>query len=152
MDRKDTKEGSWRAKYFYAIDKVASSLADIILMDTDQHVEYYCQAVGAPKAKFRRILIGADTDLFFPRPQKEQRKRFLVTFVGTFIPLQGVPYIIKAAHYLEQYADIKFELIGSGQTYREAQRLARDFKGNNLACNGPVSTQRGPEQVAEAGL
>ena len=150
MDRKDTKEGSWRAKYFYALDKVATSLADIILMDTDQHVEYYCQAVGLPKAKFRRILIGADTDLFYPRLQKEQRKGFLVTFVGTFIPLQGVPYIIEAAHYLEQYADIKFELIGSGQTYREAQRLAHDLKVKNLSFTGPVSTERVPEKLAEA--
>src|SRR2546425_12904013 len=76
MDRKDTKEGSWRAKYFYALDKVSTSLADIVLMDTDQHIEYYCQAVGEPKSKFRRILIGADTDLFYPRPQKEQGKGF----------------------------------------------------------------------------
>src|SRR2546428_6641462 len=128
MDRKDTKEGSWRAKYFYAIDKVASSLADIILMDTDQHVEYYCQAVGLPKAKFRRILIGADTGLFYPRLQKEQRKGFLVTFVGTFIPLQGVPYIIEPAHYLGHYTDIRFELIGSGNKYQDAQRLAHALK------------------------
>src|SRR5438445_13086024 len=97
-----------------------------------------------------RNLIGALTEFFFPRPQKEQLQRFLVTFVGTFIPLQGVPYIIEAAHYLEQYADIKFELIGSGQTYREAQRIAHDFKVKNLSFTGPVSTERVPEKLAEA--
>jgi len=150
MDRKDIQEGSWRAKYFYALDKVSTSLADLVLMDTDQHVEYYCQAVGSPKAKFRRILVGADTDLFYPRPPKEQRKGFLVTFIGTFIPLQGVPYIIEAAHYLEQHADIRFELIGSGQTYPEAKRLARDLKVKNLSFVDPLPTEEVPEKLAAA--
>src|SRR5438445_10384532 len=96
-----------------------------------------------------RNLIGALTEFFFPRPQKEQLQRFLVTFVGTFIPLQGVPYIIEAAHYLEQYADIKFELIGSGQTYREAQRIAHDFKVKDLSFVGPLSVDKVPEKLAE---
>jgi glycosyltransferase involved in cell wall biosynthesis len=150
MDRKDTKAGSWRARYLQALDKVSTSLADSVVMDTDEHVEYYCRAVGAPKSKLRRILIGADTDLFYLRPQREKRQGFLVTFVGTFIPLQGVEYIIEAAHSLARYENIRFELIGSGQTYPQARNLAHDLKVNNVTFVGPVPPEQVPERLADA--
>jgi glycosyltransferase involved in cell wall biosynthesis len=150
MDRKDTTAGSWRARYLHALDKVSTSLADIVVMDTDEHVEYYCRAVGARKSKLRRILIGADTDLFYPRPQRENRTGFLVAFVGTFIPLQGVEYIIEAAHSLERYQNIEFQLIGSGQTYLQARKLAHDLKVKNVTFVGPVAPEQVPERLADA--
>ena len=150
MDRKDTMAGSWRAAYLHALDKVSTSLADIVVMDTDEHVEYYCRAVRAPKSKFRRILIGADTDLFSPRPQREQRTGFLVAFVGTFIPLQGVENIIEAAHALKRYENISFQLIGSGQTYPQARKLAHDLKVKNVTFVGPVVPEQVPDRLADA--
>jgi len=53
-------------------------------------------------------------------------------FHGNYIPLQGVEYIIKAAKILEKYPDIKFKLIGNGQTYPKAKKLAEDLKVKNI--------------------
>jgi glycosyltransferase involved in cell wall biosynthesis len=151
-DRTVAPEGSWRAKYFQALDRVSTALADIVIMDTDQDVEYYCRAVGAPRSKFRRILVGAETDLFYPRPEraKEKKKDFLVVFAGTFIPLQGVPYIVRAAHELEHEGDVHVILIGTGQTYPEARQLADDLKVRKLSFRDPVPLEQLPETLAEA--
>ena len=59
-------------------------------------------------------------------------KKFAVLFWGNFIPLQGIQYIIKAAKTLEQYQDIKFEVIGNGQTYAEMMELVKKLSVKNI--------------------
>lgn len=65
--------------------------------------------------------------------------KFIVGFWGKFIPLQGVPYIVKAAKILENEPDISFEIIGRGQTYAESASLAEELKLNNTKFSGLVS-------------
>ena len=55
-----------------------------------------------------------------------------VLFFGNFIPLQGVQYIIKAAKILEKEPDIKFEIIGNGQTHGEMIDLAKNLRTSNI--------------------
>lgn len=149
-DRKQFKDRSWRAKYYYALDKVSASLADIVLLDTEQHVDYFCETFRLPREKFRPILVGADTDLFRPRPPRPRDNAFLVTFIGTFIPLQGVQYVIQAAQLLRDYSWVRFLLVGSGQTFGEARRLAVDLNIPNLSFIGQLPIEQLPQRLAEA--
>lgn len=57
---------------------------------------------------------------------------FKVGFWGTFIPLQGIEYIVKAAKLLEPSKDINFQIIGDGQTFDEVYALAQEMNIQNV--------------------
>jgi glycosyltransferase involved in cell wall biosynthesis len=55
-----------------------------------------------------------------------------ILFYGSFIPLHGIQYIIKAAHLLQDRPDIQFIMIGSGQTQRDIMDLYRELNPRNI--------------------
>jgi len=107
-------------------------LADIILFDTNQHIKYATEEFGVRKEKLIRILVGAQDKIFYPRNIIKSDSNFLVGFYGTYIPLQGVEFIVEAAKEVESYKDIKFMLIGSGQEKQIILKLAQDLKIKNI--------------------
>lgn len=125
-DRKTIAAGSWRAHYYHFMDKLGCQLADLILLDTNAHIEYFIQEFKIKKEKFRRIWVGADNDVFFPVAPKKACKRFTIHFHGHFIPLQGVEYIIRAAKILID-EDIIFNIIGQGQEHAKMRSLAQEL-------------------------
>lgn len=134
FDRKKVKPYSLRAFYYWFLDWFNSYLADKILLDTDEHIKYFSKTFNINRKKFIRVLVGSDSDFFYPRtdPRKEKEK-FIIHFHGTYIPLQGVEYIIKAAGILRDYSDIVFRLIGDkGQTYNGIRNLANKMNLVNL--------------------
>lgn len=133
VDRRQVSSNSYKAVRLYYYDKFSCELADIVLLDTNQHINYFCERFGLERNKFRRIFVGSDDEVFYPRQLKRDNSNFLVMFWGSFIPLQGVKYIVMAAKLLENYKDIKFEIIGSGQTYDEVRRLAERLKISNIS-------------------
>ena len=72
MDRKNVKIKSFTAKYYWWLDKISMIFADIILFDTNEHINYASNEFGIKKEKFRRIFIGADISIFYPN-EKENR-------------------------------------------------------------------------------
>lgn len=54
-----------------------------------------------------------------------------VCFHGKYIPLQGVEYIIRAAHLLKE-EDVTFTLIGNGQTFPMVKKLAEELDLANI--------------------
>ncbi|MCK5285785.1 MAG: glycosyltransferase [Candidatus Pacebacteria bacterium] len=113
FDRKNTKEDSLKAKYFWFIDWISCKLADKVILDTNEHIKYFVQEFGIKKEKFERIFVGSFAETFsFPKIERKNNK-FIVSFYGFLIPLQGVRYIIDTAKLLEKYDDIQFNLIGT---------------------------------------
>jgi glycosyltransferase involved in cell wall biosynthesis len=55
-----------------------------------------------------------------------------VVYFGQYIPLHGVNYIVEAAKLLEEHPDIRFELVGDGQTYLEAASLGERLQVQNV--------------------
>ena len=124
-DRKVVKQGSIKAKLLHFVDKSACVLADLVLLDTNEHINYFCEEFRIKKDKFRRIFIGADDNNFAPIEKSNKDKNFLIVHYGKFIPLHGLKYIIEAAKILETHEEIKFELIGEGQLFREMYTLSK---------------------------
>ena len=152
-DRKLVKENSFKAKYFYYLDKIPCKLADVVLLDTNEHINYFNEEFGINKDKFRRVFIGADTDIFYPRQiEKENNDQFTVLFHGSFIPLQGIQYIIKAAKILEKYTDINFEIIGKGQTFNEMIKLSKSLNSQNITFMGSIKYEEIPNYIARADI
>jgi len=132
FDRKVVKPKTLRAFYYWFLDWISMWLADIILFDTNQHIKYATEEFGVRKEKLIRILVGAQDKIFYPRNIIKSDSNFLVGFYGTYVPLQGVGFIVEAAKEVESYKDIKFMLIGSGQEKQIILKLAQDLKIKNI--------------------
>lgn len=125
-DRQQYSSRSLKAKYLWLIEWLACQLADKVLLDTNIHIQYFVETFKVSSKKFWRIFIGADDKIFYPRPQLKEVKEFLLHFHGTYIPLQGVSYIIEAANILRKEKVI-FQLVGNGQEYNKVKKLVKDL-------------------------
>jgi glycosyltransferase involved in cell wall biosynthesis len=96
-------------------------------------MNYFYDQFGINKTKFRRVFVGSDDKIFFPRSVSKEDDNFLVVFWGTYIPLQGVEHIVHAAKLLENREDIKFEMIGSGRTFSFVKQLSERLRSNNIS-------------------
>ncbi|MFC1852171.1 glycosyltransferase [candidate division CSSED10-310 bacterium] len=131
FDRKVVRKGSFKARLIYAVDKYSCWLADIVLLDTEQHIDYFVHEFGLAREKFRRIFIGANDSIFFPLERERQDHPWTVIHYGKYIPLHGMTYIIRAARELED-RKIQFQLIGSGEEYETTVKLAAELKVQNI--------------------
>ena len=148
------------AKFLFYLDKYSFKIADLIILDTNEHIDYICNLFNLNKNKFKRVWVGADEDVFYPTEFKQKFKqekivqehfssdkgencsspdnwgvggvKFTVLFFGKYIPLHGLEYIIKAAKLLENEKDIKFKMIGNGQLYDETIGLSKNLKMKNV--------------------
>lgn len=152
MDKKKIKKGSLIANVLHFLDYYSCKLADAVLLDTQQHIDYFVKEFGINEEKFHRILIGSDEEVFYPQQKHENKGQFIVGFHGNFIPLQGIQYIIRAAKLLENEKDIRFILYGSGQTYTENIMLANSLKVRNIAFKGRKDIKEIPSLLAEADI
>jgi glycosyltransferase involved in cell wall biosynthesis len=127
-------------------------LADIILFDTNQHIKYATEEFGVRKEKFRRIFVGAEDTIFFPFNYKKHDRIFLVEFHGTYIPLQGIEFIVRTAKEIEEHKDIRFVLIGSGQEKKRILELVRSLDVKNIEFLDFLSKKELTEKIAEADI
>ena len=119
--------------FYYLQDFFECFLADYILLDTYNHIKFFHERFNISIRKFRRVLVGAQNDIFFPIDKIDKRdNKFIVGFWGTFIPVHGTKYIIESANLLRENSQIKFVFIGKGQTYKESKDLAEKLKLNNV--------------------
>jgi glycosyltransferase involved in cell wall biosynthesis len=153
FDRKLITPNSLKARYYWFLDWLSCKLADKILLDTNEHIKYFVKTFKIKKDKFIKTLVGANTDIFYPvsgldsEREEMQKECFLISFYGKFIPLQGVQYIIRAAKILEKHPDIKFQIIGKGQTYSKAIKLAQRLKIKNTDFVDRVPQEELPKHI-----
>ncbi len=154
FDRKSVKPKSIRAIYYWFLDWLSMKLADLVLFDTQEHINYVSKEFGIRKEKLRRIFVGTDDDIFYPRETLNidmSKYPFTVYFHGSFIPLQGVDCIIKAAKLLEK-EDIQFNILGNGQTYSEIRKLVDGLKLKNLNFINRVEYDKLPEHINKSDI
>ncbi len=130
-DRKTVRPNSLTARRYHYFDELGCRLADRIMVDTEQHAQFFISEFNVPGNKIDVIRVGADESIYFPVEATKSEKHFSVLFTGTYIPLHGVEIIIKAAEILKD-EPIDFLLIGDGQTRSDTTSLARSLKLNNI--------------------
>ena len=151
LDRRYFRPNSGRAKYYRWLDKWSCRLADLVLLDTQAHIDFFIREYDLPAEKFRRIFVGADTDVFQPSVSRPANGKFLVHFHGSYVPLQGVEHIIRAAKLLEQ-EDIQFNLIGRGQTYPADCQLAQTLAISNINFIDNVAYEKLADYMNQADI
>lgn len=111
-DRANVQSDSLRAKRFFFYDWLSIRLADKVILDTQENIDYLVKKYKAKKSKFYELPVTADPDIFKFKPPKKH-EIFSVGFYGSFMPLHGVDLIVDAVKILKN-DNIKFYLSGEG--------------------------------------
>ena len=128
----DRDEGSLQARRGRIEDRWSCRFADLVLLDTATHADFFATALGVPRRKLRTVWVGADDEVLRPRPRGDV-PGFRVLFVGSYIPLHGVDTIVRAAHLLERAGEaVEVVLVGGGQTYAAVRALASRLGVTNV--------------------
>jgi glycosyltransferase involved in cell wall biosynthesis len=98
--------------YYWILEWMDCKAADTILCDTKSHLDYYIKTFKVDKKKFIVVPVGTDDEIMKPMENKRNNDKFVVHFHGTYIPLQGVDYLMKAAEMLIG-ENIVFNIVGS---------------------------------------
>ena len=154
LDRKQFPANSLQAKYYWWLDKISMSMANVVLFDTLEHIKYVAEEFLIKREKCKRIFVGARTDIFFPEAEMDHKKQsspFNVSFYGSYIPLQGISYIMKAAKLLEKY-DIVFNMIGDGQEKANILALVKGLKLKNVVFSGRLAPEILRKKMNQADL
>ena len=130
-DERKTVKNKLLTKIIFSIERQSCKLATTVLLDTNTNIKYFVKTFNLPEIKFKKIWVGCNTKIYSPQTRMPSKK-FVVVFVGSYIPVQGVQHIIHAAKLLESEKDIEFHLIGRGVTYQENFQLATELGLDNI--------------------
>ena len=150
-DRKKFKPDSIFGNFFYWLDKHSCIVSNKILLDTNQHIDYFCKTYPLEKKKFERVFVGEDDDMFYPRDLKK-KSDFVVFYYSTFQPLHGTDIVVKAAKLLENDPKIKFKIIGKGIETLRIRKLAKKLNIKNIEFVGWVDYKELPLEVGKADI
>jgi glycosyltransferase involved in cell wall biosynthesis len=113
-DRSLLAPGSLAARALFRLERTALRLADLVLTDTRAHAEFMARSFRVPLRRFVPVPVGSLVRAPVRVPVLAGgggREEFNAFFCGSFVPLQGVPYILDAA---ETAPDLRFRLVGDG--------------------------------------
>lgn len=147
FDYKNVSRWSPRAYRNYLKDKLPFKSVDVLIADTEEHRKYYNKTFGIPLDKIKILPVGANTTEYKPENKQPESRDFTVGFYGGFIPLQGVKFIIKAAHILKDENDIKFNLIGTGYQWEEMKQKVKDLNLTNIHFDGWSDPEKLPNKL-----
>ncbi|MFV9506369.1 MAG: glycosyltransferase [Oscillochloridaceae bacterium umkhey_bin13] len=151
IDRRVVTPDSLIGRLAFLLDRLACRLADLVVLDTQAHSDYFSRLYYLPPAKFRVLYVGYDEEIFFPRPAPPEQP-FRVFYYGSFLPLQGIEHIIHAAHQLRHEPNIVFQIAGDGARFAEMRTLAAQLGCTNIEFMGWMPYQRLPELIGQASV
>jgi len=156
IDWKRKSPASWQARWNRGIDRMSFRWPDLILADTAAHARYFRSEFGLPPAKTAVLPVGYDDRMFSSRAVASRSAEpggFTVLFTGSFLPLHGVETIVQAAGLVARRDKaVRFRLVGGGQTYERALRLAADLGLNNIFFEGWAALKDLPARINQADL
>jgi glycosyltransferase involved in cell wall biosynthesis len=152
LDRKKYRPDSMIGKLLYWLDTYAYKHAEIIMLDTEAHIDYFTKTFNVPRERFHRIFVGADESVFYPRDITRDDNRFRVFYYSSYLPLHGTEYIVRAAAALQEYPDIEFILVGKGLEHRKVQDIARRLGVVNIRFIDWLPFNQLPLEIANADI
>jgi glycosyltransferase involved in cell wall biosynthesis len=151
IDRQAASPHSVRAAKYWLYDSLSCRLADLVLLDTQAHIDFFCDEFRLARSKFRRVWVGADEQVMTPREPPRQEDDLVVLFYGSFRPFQGVEHIVRAAHVLAQRGErVRFLLCGDGPTYRAVRGLSERLAVRNVEFVPRRSVERLADLIASS--
>lgn len=157
-DRGFVRKDSMVAKAIWHFERAGMRLADIVLVDTDCHGDYFSQEFGLDREKFHTVLVGAESRFSVTAPRDEVSDLLgpkdaipIVLFYGQLIPLHGVPTIIEAARSYSG-PEARWVVIGRGQLEEVMRNSAENRHGSPVEWIEWVEYERLPSVIARAAV
>jgi glycosyltransferase involved in cell wall biosynthesis len=138
------------SRFLKWLDRQTCNIADLLLLDTNAHIDYFVDTFGLPRDKFVRVFVGANEQVFTPRPRTRSQDDFQIIFVGKFTPLHGLPIMMQAAQRLKDLPDVVFHFVGAGQLSHEIRAIADELALNNVRFLDWVEYEQVPDCLAQA--
>lgn len=120
-DRRLVGKANPLAWLLYGWEWLACRAADLVVLDTKAHADYFAERFRLPPGRTTSIFVGVEPEVFPLQRAKRSGagKDAMVLFYGQFIPLHGIETIVRAAQ-MAHGEPIRWVLIGHGQ---EAGRI-----------------------------
>jgi len=148
-DRGLHEDTSILARLAAAVDRWSLRLADVVIADTEPQLAFYRQIAGGLRSHGAVIAVGADDELFAPRPEQTEGAD-LVLYYGKLIPLHGVGTIVAAAAIVEKDG-IQTVMIGDGPERHVVEEAIRRT-GVGVERHGMIPVEELPGHLARAGI
>ena len=145
-------EGSLQAGWNRWIDRWSLSLADLVLCDTWAHGALY-ESLGVRRSSLARVLVGAE-DAFFRIGPAGPAPPVRVVYLGGFLPLHGIPFLLQALRTLERRSPdlppYHVVLAGRGIDFDPAVAFKDQHKLERVEFTGAIPYADAPRVVASA--
>jgi len=132
-DRRLLAADSLKARALFALERSALRVADLVLTDTAAHADFMAETFGVERSRFVPVPVGSLVRARARAPVAVavgmghgEGEEFTAFFCGSFVPLQGVPFILDAA---ARAPEIRFVLVGDGP---DGPAVARDVHARAL--------------------
>jgi glycosyltransferase involved in cell wall biosynthesis len=154
IDRRVVASRSITDRYIRAQERAATRLADLVLVDTDQHRRFFADRYKLNARKLARIWVGSDEETWRRCDEvHEPEAHFRVVFVGSFIPLHGIERIVEAAALVNaRDPEVEFVLIGSGQAEHAVRERMATSGISNVSLRGRLPGSLSREECCNADL
>ncbi|MEM7665732.1 MAG: glycosyltransferase [Pseudomonadota bacterium] len=156
VDRGFAKPGGPIARIIWWFERLALRLADVILVDTDSHGDYFAQEFGIEPSRFCTVLVGAEKQFALHGDREpvddvlgKDDGRPIVLFYGQLIPLHGVPTILEAARNYDG-PEARWVVIGLGQLEPLLREATSHPAGSPVEWIEWVEYERLPDVIARA--
>jgi len=127
---------SLKARALFALERSALRIADLVLTDTAAHADFMAETFRVDRSRFVPVPVGSLVHARAPARvpvavgmgsgEGEDAPPFTAFFCGSFVPLQGVPFLLDAA---ARAPEIRFALVGDGP---DGPAVERDVKARAL--------------------
>jgi glycosyltransferase involved in cell wall biosynthesis len=150
FERRKFAPGSAQAERLRRREAVQLGAADLLLLDTPVHADFFAKTFNIPPARIRLVPLGAEEPLFrpmmhTPRPDAP----FEVLFFGSFITLHGVENIVRAACQY-QGPPVRWRFLGEGPARTACEQIAAGH--SNVVFEGWTPYREIPEAISRSDL
>lgn len=148
---------AWQARPLEALARSLYHSADRIVSITPG-IKLELVKKGLPPGTIDVFPNGFDPELFSLEPETRERERkrmgwdgaFVALFTGTHTEVTAVETIVRTAACLRHRADIRFDLVGYGQTKLRVMAMSRELGLGNVYFHDPVPKSQIPALLSAA--
>ena len=152
-ERQKCKPDSLLGKLLFSIDALNCRLADVILIDTKTHADYFSRTFSIPRDKFLPVYISCESSLFHPILSDRLNESTMtnIFWVGSGIPLQGLEIIIAAMKLIPDLP-VHLRIAGSSPILEAIKHQVIDEKINNITFLGRIPREQVVLEISKSDI